>query len=344
VCGLTAGAATVVVPVVVPAPTASVPRRVWRVSSTLAVALAAACSAPDVPRNDLPTMTAPHEKRSAPDLPFVHGPSITDAAALLPWLAAQRDGDRAAIVQLPVDRTGSEAHLAIAWRAAVDHERPVALQLDDAALGIALADRWSSMPPKTTRAAWLEGTWDAATSPPTLRVTRWLGHLTPAEFDAPKFARRTLPSATEPALVTALAYLGEGVPAAAKEDACGRLVAAGLAAVPLLLHSLADGRTFAMRDSVNRTNLPATEQPEPILVARTVGTRCDELLHRIVTPPPRQLVDHRGKVRSTQVLTIPDWGEFWRRRSGRTLAEIHVELTPLVDAYWAQQGTSQLVH
>ena len=78
-------------------------------------------------------------------------------------------------------------------------------------------------------------------------------------------------------------------------------------------------------------------------VARTVGTRCDELLHRIVTPAPTRPVDHRGKVRSTQVLAIPDWPAFWRRRSGHTLAAIHAELAPLVDAYWAQQGTTQRV-
>lgn len=314
-------------------------------SFALAVAVVAACSAPEATRSDSPTMTPPHEKRPVPDLPFVHGPSIADAPALLRWLETQREGERPAVVQLPVaaPRPGHPAHLVLVWRAAVDHERPIDVQLDDTALGIALADRWSTLPRPSTRAAWLEGTWDASTTPPTLRAMRWLRPIAPTEIDAPKFARRTLPEGTDAALTAALASLGEDVPAAAKEDACKRLVAAGLAAVPLLVLSLDDGRTFAQRDSVNRTNLPVTERPEPILVARTVGTRCEELLHRIATPAPRQPVDHRGKVRSTQVLAIRDWRAFWQRRSGRTLAEIHAELAPLVDAYWAQQGTTQQV-
>lgn len=313
--------------------------------SASTVALAVACSAPEAPRNDPTDMTTPHEKRPAPDLPFVHGPSITDPAALLAWVDAQRDGERPAVVQLPVARPepGKPVHLATASQATADRARPVALQLDDTALGIALADRWASLPPRTPPAAWLEGTWDATTSPPTLRVTRWLRQLSPSELDVPMFARRTVPVDSGPALIAALARLGEDVPAAAKDDAGKHLVLAGLAAVPLLVLSLDDGRTFAVRDSVNRTNLPVTEQPEPVLVARTVGTRCDELLHRIVTPAPTRPVDHRGKVRSTQVLAIPDWPAFWRRRSGHTLAAIHAELAPLVDAYWAQQGTTQRV-
>ena len=255
-------------------------------------------------------MTSPGQKHSDENLPFVHGPALTEVEDLLRWLSTQREGDGPAAVQLPV--VGPEPSTWLhAGRPATDTRRErVEVQLDDTALGIALSDRWRQRATATPPIAWLEGRWNPATRPPTLQVTRWLGHLATTERDGPLFVRRRVPTGSDLALVAAMNLLGSDAPVVAKEDACRRLVAGGLDSVPLLLLSRDDGRTFAIRDSVNRVNLPPFEHPEPILVARTVGSRCDELLHAIVTPAPRQAVDHRGKVFSTQVLAILDWSTF----------------------------------
>lgn len=225
---------------------------------------------------------------------------------------------------------------------AVNQERPIELQLDDTALGIALADRWATLPRPSSRAAWLEGTWDAWPAPPTLRVTRWLRPIVQSELEAAGFARRTVPAATAAALVAALAQLGADVPLATKEDACRHLVAAGLAAAPLLRavarrrppvraarrrepHQPAGHRTAraGVRHAHRRHPLRRTAAPD-----RDTGTAPDDR-------PPRQ-----GAQRA--VLAIRDWRAFWQRRQGQTLAAIHAELEPLVDAYCAR-GTTQQV-
>ncbi|MFO1078138.1 MAG: hypothetical protein U1E73_10500 [Planctomycetota bacterium] len=286
-------------------------------------------------------MTGPQPKQPSPDLAVVHGPAIAVDSGLLRWVADQRDGERAAVVQLPVvvdaarDRT---ARLATANGAAT-----IAVQLDDAALGVALADRLLERAAGEPRAAWLEGTWIATTEPPTLRVTRWLRPLTNDQCGTTLFARRAVGTDADRGLVAALDELGSDAPAATKEAASRTLVAAGTAAIPLLIASLGDGRTFAVRDLVNRMNLPATASPAPMLAARTVGTHCEDLLYRIVTPPPTVAIDHRGKVLSEQVLAIADWSAFWSKRRSWTLAAIHAELAPLVDEYWRRGGTTQRV-
>lgn len=303
-----------------------------------------ACSAP-AETTSSPSdhaMTTPHPKQPSPELSFVHGPSIDDAG-LLGWLRRQRDGERPATVQLPVVATAQVGGLGSARLAGANGTSPIAVRVDDSALGIALADRMRGSRDGELRAAWLEGTWDPTSATPTLHVTRWVRAIAEPELGAVKHARVAVAEPADRALVAALDRLGSEASAADKETASRQLVGAGVAAIPLLIAARDDGRTFAVRDAVNRTNLPAHERPEPVLVARTVGTHCDELLYRIVTPPPSTAVDHRGKVLSTQVLAVADWRAFWAKRQSRTLAAIHAELVPLVDAYWAQRGTTQRV-
>ncbi|MCB9878778.1 MAG: hypothetical protein H6835_14380 [Planctomycetes bacterium] len=277
-------------------------------------------------------MSNQHPKQAAEDLPFVHGPAIADPERLLPWLAAQHDGERPALVQLPVRGPDPRAELHVV-QAGGDAERAaIAVRLDDAALGLALADRWKMLPSGSDPVAWLEGTWAPETTPPTLCVTRWIGGLSSAERAAPQFARRVVTADADRALVAALTSLGDHGSPAAHRRAEHDLLAGGIAALPLLVLSLDDGRA-AVRDDAGAG---------PHAIAATVGERCEALLHRLVTPLPRELVG-RGEVLGARVLEVRDWGEFWRRRSARTLAEIHAELAPLVDAYRAQHGTPQRV-
>lgn len=321
-------------------PTTERPEAAW---FALVLALATSCRTNDPPPTKPTAMTSPGQKQPDEPLPFVHGPALTDTDDLLRWLPAQLDGDGPAIVQLAVAGPEPQALRPTGRLAARNGSAGVELQLDDTALGIALSDHWRLRPTTTPPVAWLEGRWNPKTRPPTFVVTRWLGHIPTARLDAPRFARRIVPADSDPALVVALDQLGSEASATTKEDACRRLVAAGLASVPLLLLSRDDGRTFAIRDSVNRIDPPPFERPAPDLVTSTVGSRCEELLYAIVTPAPRQAHDHRGKVFSTQVLAIADWASFWHKRRGRTLAEIHAELAPLVDAYWARKGITQRV-
>lgn len=288
-------------------------------------------------------MTSPGLKQPDEPLPFVHGPSLSEIDDLLRWLPTQRDGDGPATVQLPVVGPEPQALLPNGRLAVHIGTAGIEVHLDDTALGIPLSDRWRHRATATPPVAWLEGTWNPNTRPPTFEVTRWLGHVPTARLDAPRFARRIVPADSDPALVVALAQLGSEASSRTKEDACRRLVAGGLDSVPLLLLSRDDGRTFAIRDSVDRIDPPPFERPAPDLVATTVGRRCEELLYAIVTPAPRQAFDHRGKVFSPQILAIADWASFWQKRHGHTLAEIHAELAPLVDAYWAGKGITQRV-
>lgn len=289
-------------------------------------------------------MTRPRPIEPAAEMPMVHGPAIGMETGLLPWLAA-REKERA-VLQVPVVVNGkgwrpNEARLATPLPAT----QPIEVHLDDSALGVALVDRMKigSLPADGARAAWLEGTWNSTTRPPTLRVTRWVRPIVDAELASPLFARLVVAADADRTVLEALDRLGEEVPPAVKQKASEDLVAGGTRAIPWLIASLGDGRTFAIRDVANRTNLPVTESPEPVLATRTVGTHCEDLLYRIVTPPSRSAVDHRGKVISTQQLSIRDWNAFWLERRSLSLAAIHAELTPLVDAYWAQHGTTQRV-
>ncbi len=295
-------------------------------------------------------MNTPHRKEPQAESLYVHGPAIRRDTGLLSWMAAQREQDRPATLQLPIlvesTHVAGEGGAPFTARLATAAADPdvITLQLDDSALGIALADRWRGDVAQRTRGAWLEGTWGATTQPPTFRVTRWLGPIADVDAGTPLFARRTVATESNRALIAAIEQLGSDASPDMKAAAGTQLIAAGTAAIPLLIASLGDGRVFALHDAVNRMNLPVHEAPPaPMMVVRTVGTRCEELLYRIITPSARTAVDFRAKVLSTQLLAVSDWLTFWSTRRTQSLAEIHDALAPLVDAYWAQGGIMQRV-
>jgi hypothetical protein len=129
-----------------------------------------------------------------------------------------------------------------------------------------------------------------------------------------------------------------------KREASRALVTAGKPAIAPLIRRLGDQRVYERRDIANRMNLPVTaKQPEPVIVAMTVGERCKELLYEIITPRGGSNVVARGKVFSTQPLRVDDWERWWAANKGKSLAQIHVDLGPLVDRYWQQHGTTQIV-
>jgi hypothetical protein len=49
------------------------------------------------------------------------------------------------------------------------------------------------------------------------------------------------------------------------------------------------------------------------------------------------------KVFSEQILKVNDWRAFWAANRQKTLAQIHEPIKPLVDQYWKEHGTTQIV-
>lgn len=261
-------------------------------------------------------------------LAFVHGPSTARAASLGKWLEHHHDTVRLPVlVRLGVGRgtlAGGE----------VLSKDPLALRLEDSALGVSLADRArAACPDSDSCALWLEGTWRNDG----LFVTRVVRPVTEARellFVQLEVADGRLD------LAALVERLGSDAPLREKREAAQSLGLAGLAAVPLLIASLDDERAFEVRDITNRMNLPIGEDPAPFFSTLTVGVRCEDLLHDIVTPS----VEGRNiKVFSTQVLRIADWRAFWEKRRGRSLEAIHAELAPLAREYWKAHGTTQTV-
>lgn len=275
-----------------------------------------------------------------PDWPTVHGPATDDADALLRWLGAQLDDEgRPATVRIPVrvalgEAGGASRGAHVVTRAGDGLE----LQLQDSALGISLADRTrQAFPGAAGGALWLEGQWRGDH----FFVTRVLRpvDVTP---DAALYAERAVPGARAD-LVALLDKLGSDAPLDERRDAAEKLRAGGVDAIPLLIASLGDGRPFETRDVANRMNLPPNAVVEPRLATTSVGTRCEDLLHAIITPAVSSPPAGNFKVFSTQVLRIEDWRAFWAKRRGLTLEALHAELLPYARAYWEQHGTTQTV-
>jgi hypothetical protein len=259
-----------------------------------------------------------------PTLAFVHGPSTASAAELAKWLEQQHD-----TVRLPVlVKRGAGGEV-------ISKKEPLPLTLEDSALGISLADRARTACPDAAQCPlWLEGTWRNGG----LFVTRVLH---PVSAEEPLFAWLEVPDGRLE-LAALLEKLGSDAPLADKREAAQALRLAGRDAIPLLIASLDDPRPFEVRDITNRMNLPRGANPAPFFSTLTVGMRCRDLLHDIVTPA----VEPQGppvKVFSVQVLGIADWRTFWAKRHDRSLEQIHAELAPLVREYWKAHGTTQTV-
>src|SRR3954468_19295398 len=137
--------------------------------------------------------------------------------------------------------------------------------------------------------------------------------------------------------------LGSEVSLAQKREASQQLVRAGKAAIPVLIGYLRDPRVYERRDIVNRTNLPGFEPPpEPRIANISVDSRCLDLLYEIVTPVGSPIsANFKGFIE--QKLQVDDWRVWWAANQGKSLADIHAELKPLVDEYWKRHGTTQNV-
>lgn len=174
--------------------------------------------------------------RPMPPLEFVEGPAITDAAALERWLVARR-GDRRQ-VRLPV-RMDFDGINPRGFEVG-----PHAIQVRDAALGIALADhvrREAAGQPSCT--LWLEGRIDAQGDLQLRRVG--------ARVEAPDAARARV--ALEADRVEGRAFDGKGG-ALVVTDAGAAIYVEGLDAWPSELHGQ---RVVVHGRLANKQHIPA---------------------------------------------------------------------------------------
>jgi hypothetical protein len=125
-----------------------------------------------------------------------------------------------------------------------------------------------------------------------------------------------------------------------------KIIMTGAKAIPLLIASLKDPRVYEKhRDVQNYYGLsPTQKMPEPIYADITVGEQCEDMLYEIITPRQyRSPYEKPIKAFSFQKLSVPDWEVWWRKNKGKSLEEIHHEMIPLVDRYWKEHGTTQMV-
>lgn len=186
--------------------------------------------------------------------------------------------------------------------------------------------------------------------PPSKADETWIEHAIDVESVV------CLPPAGElPALLERLA--DERVTPEAKRAEEARLVAAGLAAVPLLLDHLEDRRVVGGECHVsypaelaNLPRSPGESTPAPMYVAKvvTLGERCRWMLGRIVSPRNyRSPHEQHGKPFSPGegglFFQVDDWREFFGRRAGQPLDAIRAGLEPVLDRYFEAGGVVQQV-
>lgn len=158
-----------------------------------------------------------------------------------------------------------------------------------------------------------------------------------------------IPAAEQlPGMIERLA--DQTVDADARRAGEDRLVAAGLAAVPLLLAHLGDVRQ-AWGECEGKP-LPARPRatPETMFVQKlfSVGDRCRLMLGRIVAPRHYSSPLARGSKATPAGIdgaffSVDDWPAFFARREGQTLAVIRAELEPVLDQYYASGGIVQSI-
>ncbi|MHB8874749.1 MAG: hypothetical protein ACYC8T_13755 [Myxococcaceae bacterium] len=140
-----------------------------------------------------------------------------------------------------------------------------------------------------------------------------------------------------------------------KRDVEEELLRAGKPVIPVLIAHLSDARVFSRDTRIMNLNLLMNApghlpppKPEEREVVVTLGARCDWLLRRLITPP-RYHSAFAGNFKPRDVgydsylFRVADWPAWWARNQDKPLAEIREELKPVVDAYWKQRGTEQLV-
>ncbi|HPC83531.1 MAG TPA: hypothetical protein P5234_09475 [Thermoanaerobaculaceae bacterium] len=151
-----------------------------------------------------------------------------------------------------------------------------------------------------------------------------------------------------PLLVERLA--DQNVDPDAKRADENRLVAAGLAAVPLLLAHLGDARQTWSECEGSPLAGTAGATPPMMSVQKlfSVGDRCRRMLARIVAPRNyRSPLACGSKAppagEDGAFFSVADWPAFFAARSGRSLAAIRAEMEPVLDRYHASGGVVQPV-
>lgn len=158
-----------------------------------------------------------------------------------------------------------------------------------------------------------------------------------------------VPAADElPGLVERLA--DRAVEPDAKRAGEDRLVAAGLAAVPVLLAHLGDARQAWGACEGTPLAVKAGATPPIMFVQKlfSVGDRCRRMLGRIVAPRNYRSAHARGSKappadEDGAFFSVEDWPAFFAARSDRPLAAVRAELEPVLDRYYASGGVVQPV-
>lgn len=127
-----------------------------------------------------------------------------------------------------------------------------------------------------------------------------------------------------------------------------RLVAAGLAAVPLLLAHLGDARQTWGEGAPLTATPPATRPGAHAEKGPSIGDRCRRMLERIVAPrncrsPHARAPRAAPAGEDGAFFSVEDWPAFFAARADRPLAAIRAELEPVLDRYHASGGVVQPV-
>lgn len=149
-----------------------------------------------------------------------------------------------------------------------------------------------------------------------------------------------------PALLERLA--DAGIEQDAKQAVEERLVAAGLAAVPLLLDHLDDETEVWGTGAARQTEVPGAAVSSRPAPCATLGHRCHSMLGRLVAPRNYRSPAQRGATvvppeESVKLFDVADWRGFFQCRSGQSLAAIRAELSGVLDAYFTSDGMVQRV-
>jgi hypothetical protein len=143
------------------------------------------------------------------------------------------------------------------------------------------------------------------------------------------------------------------VPRSQKEGIEEGLAGAGKESIPVLIAHLKDRRTcWKERVLVNEGELLNRAPNAPPVAERwaeaevAVGSRCEEILLRIVTPADYEsphVANFKPISGGSRPFRVEDWAAWWQRNRDKSLAQIQGEFKPVLDAYWQSRGTQQVV-
>lgn len=142
-------------------------------------------------------------------------------------------------------------------------------------------------------------------------------------------------------------------------DVDARLKALGKDAIGPLIAHLKDQKTARTRKRIvnegELTNAPANlsakgPAPEPIVKDEgvTLGAECERVLLLVITPLSYYSpYESRRKPISAGadqwMFRVENWQTWWAKNKSKPLAQIQEELKPVIDKYWQEHGTEQVV-